>query len=221
MHKNCWSNYLPICWLVTRWLENTWCTNQSNSSLYGLTTLPCNLDAKELVNVSAPHLQHGSVQATPDPLSIRGVCVQTDVARCQGHFACQVRKEQTGLGRPGRSARYTYVRRLSHLYHLLEQQAGAPSEMLADPELQVLDRVAKTHKQSLLCTVATAPQSCQSMQSAVCLVGALSVFKPSMCSRWCRILTSPVFYTLQAFTKSSSFGNTSSTGPKLPQNQGW
>jgi len=113
------------------------------------------------------------------------------------------------------------LRRLSHLYHLLEQQAGAPSEMLADPELQALDRVAKTHKRSLLCTVATAPQSCQSTQRAVCLVGALSLFKPSMCSRWCRILPSPVFHTLQAFTTSSSFGNTSFTGPKLPQNQGW
>ena len=95
-----------------------------------------------------------------------------------------------------------HLRRLSHLYHLLDQQAGAPSEMLAEPELQALDRVVKTHKRSLLCTVATAPQSCQSMQRAVCLVGALSVFKPSMCSRWCRIPPSPVFYILQPFTPS-------------------
>ena len=45
-----------------------------------------------------------------------------------------------------------HLRRLSHLYHLLEQEAGAPSEMLADPELQALARVAQTHI-SLLCTL--------------------------------------------------------------------
>ena len=115
-------------------------------------TLLGNLDAEELVYVSGPHVQRRSLQATPEIPSIGGVCVWTDVARCRGHFVCQVRKEQTGLGRPGRSARYTYLRRLSHFYHLLHQEAGAPSEMLADPELQALARVAQTHI-SLLCTL--------------------------------------------------------------------
>ena len=40
------------------------------------------------------------------------------------------------------------LRRLSHLSHLLEQGAGAPSEMLADPELQALARVAQTQMTS-------------------------------------------------------------------------
>ena len=69
-----------------------------------------------------------------------------------GPFCLSSAKKQTGLGRPGRSARYTYLRRLSHFYHLLEQEAGAPSEMHADPELQALARVAQTHI-SLLCTL--------------------------------------------------------------------
>ncbi len=158
---------------VARWLENTWCTNQSNSSPDWQLCLAISTQKNSFMCLSGPHVQCRSLQATPEIPSIGGVLYVYSY-RPTLHI---VRKEQTGLGRPDWSARYTYhlPTKIEPPYHLMEW----------------------------------------------CTFGDACWSRVASFSSWCRVLPSTVFYTLQAFTTSTSSANTSFTGPKVTQNQGW